>query len=490
MAKSNQKKSWLTPENLRSLEKQIQETYLNDNLPWIVGYSGGKDSTTTLQIVWIAVSKLQKEKRQKPIYVISSDTLVETPVIVNYIDANLKKINDASKKLGLPFQAHKVAPEVLDSFWVNLIGKGYPAPSKAFRWCTSRLKISPANKFIVDKAAEFGEVIVVLGSRIQESATRAQVINFHKQEAKKIHAETILAKHSTLPNAWCYTPIENFSTQDVWNYLLQVPSPWGNNNHDLITLYKNAQAGECPLVVDKNTSSCGNSRFGCWVCTVVEKDHSMEALVDGNERWMAPLLDFRNWLASTQDPAKKQQFRDFKSRTGQFRKSREKEGEAPTIAPGPYHFKTNKKKAFDGHVRQEIFRQLLITQKQIMSSRPNHAMELISLEEIKQIRNIWLEEESDWQDSASRIYQEVMNKPLDVEKDDLVSFSSEDRELLETVATQIGAPAELLAKLLDAERQHHGMSRRSSIYTTFDKIFAEEWRTEEEFLKELTADVN
>ena len=76
----------------------------------------------------------------------------------------------------------------------------------------------------MDKVAEFGEVIVVLGSRKQESSTRAQVMSLHRVK------DSVLSRHSTLPNAFCYTPIENFSTEDVWNYLLQVPSPWGNNN--------------------------------------------------------------------------------------------------------------------------------------------------------------------------------------------------------------------------------------------------------------------
>jgi DNA sulfur modification protein DndC len=67
-----------------------------------------------------------------------------------------------------------LTPEVTDSFWVNMIGRGYPAPHSKFRWCTERMKIKPADKFILSKVAKHGEVVLILGQRRAESATRAQ----------------------------------------------------------------------------------------------------------------------------------------------------------------------------------------------------------------------------------------------------------------------------------------------------------------------------
>ena len=37
---------------------EIRELYLADAIPWVVGYSGGKDSSATLQLVWLAIRKL------------------------------------------------------------------------------------------------------------------------------------------------------------------------------------------------------------------------------------------------------------------------------------------------------------------------------------------------------------------------------------------------------------------------------------------------
>ena len=243
------------------LYAEVLEVYLADSNPWVLGYSGGKDSTATLQLVWMAIKSLPETKRHKTVYVISSDTFVETPVIVGHIDTNLDAINAAAKREGLPFEAHKVVPEITDTFWVCLLGKGYPAPTTRFRWCTERMKISPADKFILGRVAEFGEVTMVLGARRGESATRDQVMKNREIQGSK------LRKHSSLPNAYVYAPIEEFSTNDVWTYILQGEngrSPWGANNSELVGMYKSAAGGECPLVVDNSTPSCGNSRFGCF----------------------------------------------------------------------------------------------------------------------------------------------------------------------------------------------------------------------------------
>src|SRR5690606_32522619 len=119
-------------------------------------------------------------------------------------------------------------------------------------------------------------------------------------------------------SALVYTPIQDWITDDVWTYLLQVPSPWGASNRDLAAMYRSANSGECPLVIDDTTPSCGNSRFGCWTCTVVTRDKSMEAMVDNGEEWMLPLLEFRDWLTETQVPEKKYLYRQHKRRTGEI----------------------------------------------------------------------------------------------------------------------------------------------------------------------------
>jgi DNA sulfur modification protein DndC len=413
-------------------------------------------------MIWTALSTLNQQQLSKPLYIISSDTLVETPKIVDYIDSSLGRMNQAAQEQGLPFGAHKVKPLLEDSFWVNLIGRGYPAPSNRFRWCTERLKIDPANRFILEKVAEHGEVVVVLGVRKSESSTRAQVMGLHRIKG------SLLSRHSTLPNAFVYTPIKDFSLDDVWTYLLQVPSPWGNDNRDLVTLYRNAQAGECPLVVDRTTPSCGNSRFGCWVCTVVTKDTSMEAMIDSGEEWLEPLLKYRNLLASTQAPVVKPQWREFKRRNGQVMAASD-----GRIIPGPYRLER----------RQLLLRQLLQVQKEVQANGPNPKEELIRPEELEEIRRIWRSEEQDWEDSVPRIYREVMGNDLEWTADEGPAFSAEERRVLETICARHNVPSKMVAKLLDVGREHHGMSRRSSVHQKIAAVLEEDWRSDEEITR-------
>ncbi len=81
-------------------KEQIIDVYLSDDRPWVVGYSGGKDSTVVVQLVFEALKELPPEKLHKKIYVISSDTLVETPLIIQSINQTLRKVQEKALDLG------------------------------------------------------------------------------------------------------------------------------------------------------------------------------------------------------------------------------------------------------------------------------------------------------------------------------------------------------------------------------------------------------
>lgn len=440
----------------------VRDIYLADSRPWVVGYSGGKDSTTALQLIWTAIAALPAESRTKLIYVISSDTLVETPVVSKYIDVSLSRIAQAAREQEMPVVTQKVSPEVDKSFWVNLIGRGYPAPSRRFRWCTERLKIEPANDFIRSRVAEFGEVVMVLGVRRQESATRAQVMSLHSIEGSR------LSRHSSLLNAFVYAPIADFSTEDVWSYLLQNSSPWGSDNRDLVAMYRNAASGECPLVVDTTTPSCGNSRFGCWVCTVVQRDKAMEAMIDSGEDWLTPLLEFRDMLSETQEPERKLEFRDHRRRSGGVSFI----GDTDRVMPGPYTM----------DFRRTLLRRLLQTQRQVAADAPlGEAPILIHPAELQEIRRLWRTERGDWEDSVPRIVRETLGHDAGFTEpewvaEDAVAFTAEDGELLETLSEEGDVPVELVMRLLDIEKGSHGLKRRHGVHSRIEDAFRLEWR--------------
>lgn len=275
--------------------EEMKTVYKNDNRPWVIGYSGGKDSTTVLQLVYTMLQSLSPEERHKDVYVVSSDTLIENPIILSYLNINSKLIGEAAAAHNLPLYTHVVHPEYNNTYWANIIGKGLPTPTSIrFRWCTERLKIKPSNKFIEEKVKENGEVVVLLGVRKNESIARG--IRIKNREIDGY----LLTPHGSLQNTYVYNPIVNLTTNDVWEILLgnNGKTPWGTSNNDLFDLYMGADGGECPFTVttDADTPSCGNSRFGCWICTVVNEDKSLTGFVDNGEEWLRPLLDFREWI--------------------------------------------------------------------------------------------------------------------------------------------------------------------------------------------------
>jgi DNA sulfur modification protein DndC len=457
----------ITGEKIQQLQEKIREVYVSDGRPWVVGYSGGKDSSCVLQLVWYALRKLPAEKLNKPVYVISSDTLVETPAVVNQLDQTLKQIDVVAKREGMPIEVHKVIPAIQDTFWVNMIGRGLPAPYTNFRWCTDRMKIAPTTTFIKKRIAEYGEVTILLGSRRNESSSRGQVM------ANRRDKGAYLSWHNDIANALVFTPIEDWHTNDVWEYLMAVPSPWGGRNDAIVTMYRNAQAGECPLVIDKSTPSCGGGRFGCWTCTVVQKDRSMEAMIENGEDWMQPMLDMRDWLTETQIPENKPKIRDHRRRNGRVEFF--DAGGDKRIVWGPYKLE----------FRKEILRRLLRTQKLVRENGPDPSVWLIQPAELHKIRQLWLHDEGDWEDELPRIFEEETGETLDWFLDDHAGVGGMEKQLLQEIASEWDLPAELMRELLDVERSHAGMTRRSGIYDKIDSVFNKDWRSRDEVLAQV-----
>jgi DNA sulfur modification protein DndC len=451
-------------QQLKETIDAIRTTYSQDGRPWVVGFSGGKDSTCTLQLVWQAIKGLPKAKRAKPIHVISSNTLVETPAIVSYIRNTIAAIEIAARRDGLTITASIVEPKVTESFWVNVIGRGYPAPTSKFRWCTERLKISPADRFIKDQVAAYGEVVLALGVRSSESATRAQVMALRKIDGQRLRT------HKTLAGALVFAPIEDWSTDDVWSYLLQnSETPWGTDNNDLAAMYRTADA-ECPLVVDTTTPSCGNSRFGCWVCTVVTRDKSMEAMVDSGQWWMEELLKIRDELADTHRPEVRAHVRSIRKLDGRILiKSQSNEA-----SPGPYTFEYCK----------ALLERVLATQKALPPEAGG--FELITEPELLEIRRIWRNDRHDWEDSVPRIYEEQFGERW-FTISDATRDGEEDAEIADQVALENEVPPLLLRKLIDAERRTYGLRRRSDIYKRLNQILDHDWRDDQAVAEDIAA---
>ena len=200
--------------------REIMVVYKHDDRPWLIGYSGGKDSTLLVSLVYEAVKRLKNAGSElgKKIYVITSDTMVENPIVKRYMHSSSSSINTAADEWhdNLPIEAHLIYPEQDQTFWSRVIGLGYPTPEPpGFRWCTERLKINPMNKFVNERINESGEIIILLGVRKGESSTRLKTITAREIEGK------LLNLHNDIPNAYVYNPITNIPNDLVWEFLLK-----------------------------------------------------------------------------------------------------------------------------------------------------------------------------------------------------------------------------------------------------------------------------
>jgi DNA sulfur modification protein DndC len=336
---------------------RILEQYLDgDTRPWVVAYSGGKDSTLLAHLTFQALSRVRPKFRTRPVYVVCSDTRVETPAIADHVHRSISAMQSAARARSLPVTCHVVQPPLADTFWVRIIGHGYPPPSRLFRWCTDRMKIKPSNSFVREHIHPDGEVLLLMGARSDESQTRAASI-----EKWRIARE--FQTHRRLPRALVWAPLRDLTTEEVWHTLVFQPPPWGGSHVPLRDLYKDTHAGECFLVTTEGTDPCGNSRFGCWTCTVVERDRSLEGLILSGRDDYQELGALRDWLITIRDSRH------------EYRLDRRKNGEEGI-----------------GPLKPEVRLALL---ERVIDLDRRCDFPLISPEEISAIRMVWAAEDLD-----------------------------------------------------------------------------------------------
>lgn len=418
---------------------EIMDQYMYADLtfrPWIIGFSGGKDSTVLLTLVWMALKKIKETKLvpfqlRRPIYVVCNDTLVENPIISKYVDDVLVQIEKAAREQDMPIFVRKTIPRLEDTFWVNVIGKGYPVPNTAFRWCTERMKIKPTARFIIEQVDECGEAIVLIGTRKAESATRARSIKKHERHGER------LTHHTLLQNTWVYAPIKELMLEEVWYIINAFPSPWGSDNSTLFNIYMDASADdyECPTVVtDKSHGSCGQSRFGCWICTVVKEDKSMRSLIKNGRDWMQPLYDFRVQL---------DQERNIIANRLPFRR----DGRPAINDMGPYVFS----------YRASMLKRLLQVQKTLQEHDPQ--IKLISDQELIAIQVNWYRD-FNFGYSVSDIYNSIYKTSLVMDEN---SKNKLEADLIREVCKDNPEEGELIEQLLLLQKSKSLMKRRHGL---------------------------
>ena len=402
----------------QEIKASLEQLYLEDNRPWLVGFSGGKDSTMLASLIFDVVLSIPADQRKKPISVLCTDTRVEIPAIAEMIEGTLDRMRKCSEQHNLNIDANLLKPLIEESFWVNIIGRGYPPPNRTFRWCTQRMKIDPVNDFVKQRIGHWGEAILHLGARRAESSTRAQTMAGRQ-------ARNGLNRHPDLPRVWVSNPIQFLTTEEVWAYLLQNPNPWGGDNRPLYKLYASASNGECPIQIDTSTPSCGNSRFGCWTCTVVDRDKASEGLLTSGDERMEKLIEFREKLQFYRDPANGK--RDPRRMNGH-------------PSPGPLLITA----------RRELLRDLLRLQEEVQ-------LQLISPEELLLIQQMW---KAARDPDDGRGVARIVNRQKGVIMNADLSELSRLHEMEDKIAAEKGINPETLRRMV-AKVEEYSESHRA-----------------------------
>ncbi len=429
----------LLNQKITAVKERLKGEFLADTRPWVVTFSGGKDSTTVLHLVIEMLLEMRDsgEEQSKKVYIVSSDTGVEMPLIEDYVTDKLDQIEKFATKEKLNISVNLLKPKVTDSFWTLLLGKGYPSPNQTFRWCTDRMKIRPATHFLKTLSDNNESILMLLGVRSDESVSRA--VSIEKREDN----HRGFSMHPDIPNAFVYSPIKDWTNGEVWTFLSSKTAPWGKHD-DMMVLYdKGSGEGDCNIALNPESQSCGKTRFGCWTCTVVSQDKSMaNMLMNESDQWMRPLHDFRNLLDEYRDPTKSgKEKRQPRRRNGQK-------------SIGPFKLQT----------RKELLEKLLETEQSLKKELTGKT--LISDDEIIQIQVEWLND-GDFFESAITLAKKYGRE---VNYASVKAFNNDEQDYIESICKENEINKELIDHIMQCEHSYRHHSIRSKAFGEFETI--------------------
>lgn len=438
-------------EEFKKIIDEMRLVYLHDQRPWMLGFSGGKDSTLLCQLTFEMLHTLVPDQRTKKVYIVTSDTMVENPIVKKYVHRMSYAINVASKAENLNIEAHILYPEIKNTFWSLVIGLGYPTPeAPGFRWCTERLKINPSNKFTYDTIKKDGEIVILLGVRKAESSARSKSISAHEIEGK------LLSPHVAIPKAYVYNPLSEIDNSVVWEYLLKDDgiSAWGTDNKYLFNLYQGENLGEEQSVigeVDKDKIPVtGNSRFGCWCCTMVKEDKSLQNFIEHGAKELLPLRRFRDRLVELRATP---EARDWRRRNGSVYFNADGD-----FGRGPFTMET----------RKLILHDLLVLEEET-------GFELITMDELKMIDKMWEDEGDLSRRALVEIYYEVKHKRLPWDPYKHTKYDAETIDTINGLCSKYEIPFDLVAKLLIAVDNTKFFTRSAISAREVERIMNQGW---------------
>ena len=307
-----------------------------------------------------------------------------------------------------------------------------------------------ANAFTYNTIKKDGEIVILLGVRKAESAARSRSISSREIEGK------LLTPHPHIQKAYVYSPLAEIQNENVWAYLLKDggKSAWNTDNNYLYSLYQGETLSEEDSVVGQvnkdNMKVTGNSRFGCWICTMVKEDKSLKNFIDHGATELVPLRDFRNWLVELRSDPKA---RDYRRRNGNvYLMSNGEFGRGP----------------FTMEARKEILRRLL-------QLEVDTGFDLITIDELKTIDKMWEDEGDLSRRALVEIYEKIKGKKLPWDSYKRAKYDSETIELLQGLCQKYDVPFDLISKLMISVDNTKFYTRSAISAKSIERVLNEGW---------------
>jgi 3'-phosphoadenosine 5'-phosphosulfate sulfotransferase (PAPS reductase)/FAD synthetase len=307
------------PQDLEGMVARAERTImeiLRRGRPVAVSCSYGKDSSTVLSLTLSAASKLAETGVKVPtIAVLTSDTGVENPEMVQYYKAEQEKVKAFAHEYDLDVIVATSRPNLSSGWSTRVIGgRGLPAFPGGNHDCSIDYKVRPLAKLrkqiFKQMYRAMGkdnrvEPVVLIGTRYDESEERKRKM-IERGESDMEMRRGVDAKGK--PTDLFLSPICFWNSDDVWMYLGEAGAGAHRSYSDFqetVRVYRDAM-GECVIMGDdeakakKNSKACG-ARHGCAVCTAVGVDHSMENMISGDPKYhyMKGLNQLQRFIVNT-----------------------------------------------------------------------------------------------------------------------------------------------------------------------------------------------
>ena len=265
---------------------------------WCIAWSGGKDSTALVTlVVWLILAR--KIRAPKTLTVLYADTRLELlplSLSAQSIREELLDHADALAELGCALDVRTVMAPVDKRFLCYVLGRGVPPPNNnTLRWCTRQIKVDPMRAELARVGAVRGDVLMLTGVRLGESAARDARIALSCSKGDGecgqgwYQRDLVSRGHATL------APLLHWRVCHVWEWLRSwAPRPeHGDWTTTLLAeVYGGDEAEEL------------HARTGCVGCPLAQDDRLLDRLV-AMEAWsyLAPLRELRPLWRHLREPA-------------------------------------------------------------------------------------------------------------------------------------------------------------------------------------------